>query len=256
MSKLKGLPPVYAMSLIESGVRRKHLWEQFNKYDQYYINIVTSSREEDALAVIETSWPREMLQPTLLGHLKAIKLWYDSNVSEVALFVEDDISLDTVQYWNFTWEEFYNHLPSDWECIQLTWIRFGDREAVFRYGDKLRPRCWNDFSATGYMIKREYAKKLLDLYYHDGVYYFDVKGADLDIKPEYALWPTTENILFSSIGAIYSFPLFVEEVDGLASTHQHNVDSGIDQGYGHREARRIVLNWWKYVGQYRPIGEI
>ena len=33
------------------------------------------------------------------------------------------LSLKTVNYWNFTWNEFVSSLPEDWDCVQLLLIR-------------------------------------------------------------------------------------------------------------------------------------
>ena len=45
------------------------------------------------------------------SHLKAIKHWLETSDSSYAIIMEDDCSLETVQCWNFTWDDFIAYTP-------------------------------------------------------------------------------------------------------------------------------------------------
>jgi len=168
-----------------------------------------------------------------VSHIKSIFHWYHSCKDEIGFFCEDDLSLETVKYWNFTWEEFMNTLPDDAECVQLLTIR--DDFDTF----ELRERYWNDWGATAYILKRDYAKKILD-------HYTTFKGEfNLEI-PNSDIQPLVENILFTNIGKVYTIPLFVEE-NKFESTFTSEEDSDVNSGQknNHFIASQKVLDYWK-----------
>lgn len=134
------------------------------------------------------------------SHLKAIKQWYNNTDEEVAFFCEDDLSMELVQYWNFTWDDFYKSLPDDWEIVQLAWLRLFDFD---KFGMGLRNRCWCDWSGCAYIIKREFAKKLIDTYYNDEIFTLDLKGSDVYLRDVWAKIPVIESIIFSPLGRVY-----------------------------------------------------
>ena len=112
------------------------------------------------------------------SHLKAIREWLQTTDDECAFFCEDDLSLETVQYWNFTWEEFVDILPKNWDCVQLCLLReyFSDFKIEFRN------RCWCDWSACAYLITRKYAQNLVDTYYYDDCFHLDPKCFDIQYR--------------------------------------------------------------------------
>jgi GR25 family glycosyltransferase involved in LPS biosynthesis len=72
--------------------------------------------------IIKGRYP-EMMTSGEIGcttsHLKAIKHWYETSDSPYAIIMEDDCNLDLVQFWNFTWNDFYAQVPYDWDVVQL-----------------------------------------------------------------------------------------------------------------------------------------
>jgi hypothetical protein len=183
------------------------------------------------------------------SHLRAIKKWYETTNEEYAFFCEDDLSFETVKYWNFTWEGFLNLLPKEWECVQLSWVR----EDFFRFspnGLKLRERCWCDWSACAYIIKRSHAKKLIETYYPNDIFILETHGNDIHLRDSWAKLPVVETIIFSSFGGVFGIPLFVEDVNNCKSTYcaeglaTLNIDS-----------YQQATDWWKNYGQYINIEE-
>lgn len=234
MNKLENFPLVYYMTLEESVDRQKTIETQFVEYNIIPKDIV-SKRFSESSDIVEGKYVYQLNDGTkgcCVSHLKAIKQWYDSGESEYAFFCEDDLSLETVKYWDFTWNQFVDNLPSDWEVVQLLTIR--NDFNLF----ELRERYWDDWGATAYIVKRDYAKKIIDTYIKGDIYHLEV--------PNLEVMPLIENILFTQLGKSYTIPLFVEntEFDSTFSNEQDD-DVNVGQKRDHYHASQIVLNWWK-----------
>jgi hypothetical protein len=180
------------------------------------------------------------------SHLKAIKDWYFNTDEEYAFFCEDDLSFETVQYWNFTWEEFFKSLPKNWDCVQLCWVR--EEDSMFLFLTEIRPRCWCDWSGCAYLIKRSHAKNIISNYYKNGEFTLTYTGIDSVERPEWALIPNIETIIFSKFGMIYGFPLFCEDVINCDTTmvpHEHRYNMRHWNIYSYK----TIIDWWKTEGK-------
>jgi GR25 family glycosyltransferase involved in LPS biosynthesis len=232
MNKLDGFPSVYYITLEESTERQEYIQNQFSEYNITPIPL-QSKRYAEANDIIEGEYI-DVIWPAARGvcasHLKAIKKWYSDTEESYAFFCEDDVSLEPVKYWNFTWKDFISNLPNDWECVQLMWIREQFDELKFR------ERSWNDWSATAYILTRDYAKKLIDTYHYDDAFHLTVKNS--------TVYPVIENILYLNLGKVYSAPLFVEEVKELATVA---IEGEIIEGQAanHHHSYDYIINWWK-----------
>lgn len=233
-NKLKNFPKGYYISLEESLERQENIINQFSKYE---VNLTPNiskrfSESDDIVTGKYLHFLNGGTIGTVVSHLKSIKHWYENFDDEYAFFCEDDLSLETVEYWDFTWEEFINNLPSDWEVIQLSTIR--DNFEHFN----LRERQWNDWSATAFILTRSYAKKLLDTYVKNDTYHLEI--------PNSTTMPLVENIFFTSLGKAYTIPLFVEDTQ-FQSTYSEEDDSDVKDGQksNHYYASQIVLDYWK-----------
>jgi tetratricopeptide (TPR) repeat protein len=171
--------------------------------------------------------------------LKAIKDWYENTEEEYGFFCEDDLSLDTVTYWEFSWGDFIKNLPNDWQCVQLMCIR-GEFDDI-----KLRSRYWDDWSATAYILKRTYAKVLIDSYIKEESYHLEL--SDVEVMP------LIENILFASTNKCYTIPLFVENIDFKSTFEGDDDDVKDGQKRNHYFTHDFVLNWWKEHGNSTTI---
>jgi len=241
--RMKNFPKGIFMTLEESTDRQENVRNQFDVYN-VQIEPLVSKRFSESDDKVQGKYLYELNDGTTgcaISHIKAIKRWYESTTEDYGFFCEDDISLETVQYWNFTWTEFMNSLPKDWDAIQLLTIR-NDFET---FG--IRERYWNDWGATAYIITRDYAKKLLEYYIKDDVYNLEV--------PNVEVMPLVESLLFLP-GKTYVAPLFIEEVefDSTFSKEQDD-DVNIGQKRDHYHASRSVLEWWKNTGKNTTLGE-
>jgi FkbM family methyltransferase len=209
-----------------------HLFKRIHEYSEYKF-------EGPFIHQID-----EFSKGTSSSHLSALKKWYETTTEPYTLVFEDDISFETVQYWNFTWKEFVDTLPKNWNCIQLVVKKteFYDKNFKFHLRED------DEWSAAAYLIKREYVKFLLESYYPEkNIFTYDIKGTNII--------PVVEQLLFLNIPyheSIYSFPLFVEDVYNLETT---NLNSNTNTQYSF-DSHENVLYWWKEKGKTMTIGEI
>lgn len=263
--KLKNFPTINFISLRESENRRKVLYEMFEKCgitkvrphifesfdkNQNLIENIDSIMSCQLFLEMKHYCDISKYLDALTSHLKSIKEWYDNTDEPYAIFCEDDLSFDTVKYWNFTWNEFFNILPKNWECIQLAVAR-DDLFLYFQPEVYLRNRCWDDFSCVCYLITRNHAKNLLDNYYDGNTFYLNYKGSDAFLRPQICKEPIIETLIytvFKHIGnegmSVFTFPLFIEnceiQSDVWNNRSIHNMQNSPNE----------ILNWWKTKGKY------
>lgn len=244
MNKLENFPSVYFISLEESIDRRHNIETQFKNYNIIPIPIISKRYSESDDTVIGNHI--HSMDPGTIGcavsHLKAIKKWYEETDEEYAFFCEDDLSLETVEYWNFTWEEFIDSIPEDADCVQLLRLREGGNFSDFT----IRKREWNDWSVTAYILTREYAAKIISEHCIGDEYHLDIKGQNC--------MPLVEYIIFN-YGITYSVPLFVEDnrfITTFSKSSDHNSDLHADT---HFNSYKNVTEWWKNSGKNLSIEE-
>jgi len=240
MNKLDGLPTIHYISLEESLDRRTNLENWFQKYNiTNYVPHLFKRFENYNHNLIGTNVHllAEHSKGPITSHLCLLKELYETYDDEYFLIVEDDLSLETVEHWNFTWKQFYQNLPKDWNGIQLTIVR---EYSVEDYS--FEERRDKDWCVAGYLIKRNYAKCLLDLYYFDT--YFNLNTSFI---------PVVEDVLFFHANPnIYCFPLFVEDFYNAKSTYRNPELVGVC----HHKSYHNVLNWWENKGKNLTINQI
>ena len=245
MNKFEGFPTVHYISLEESVDRRDNLHNWFQKYNiKDYVPHLFKRFEEYNYEIIG---PLVNLLNThskgcIISHFSLLKELYENNDDEYFLIVEDDLSLESVEYWNFTWKNFYDNLPKDWNCIQMVIIR--EYESNEYYFEKRREYDW---CAAAYLIKRDYIKNILDLYY---------QSRDLIFNLDINFTPVLEYLLFSNQDNIYSFPLFLEDCYNVKSTSAINGDIEPLEGDNHYRSYNDAITWWKNKGTHLKINQI
>lgn len=256
VSKLANFPSVYVTSLKESEDRRNSIQSQFAEHGILNLNAFIVDRFRDCKHQFKYSG--DLLHQmddggigAVISHLVNIKNWYLNTNEEYAFFCEDDLSLETVKHWNFTWDEFVSNLPSDWECVQLIKINSWDSGHTDQHNIRLRGRNWDDWGAT-YLIKRDYARKIIEAYCPQDEFQLTVKNN---------VQPIIENILYYGQGRVYNCPLFVENV-AFQSTFIPEYTEGnlYDKDHGvknnHYTSSKFYSNVWETVGASTTINDI
>ena len=112
LNKLEGFGPIYVVNMEKSSHRKQYIVEHFSKYsvfDYTFVNAVDGSKE-DINSLLNNPINESIISKNeiscTISHLKAIEHWLENSESEYAIIVEDDVSLETVDFWEFSWKNF------------------------------------------------------------------------------------------------------------------------------------------------------
>ena len=231
--KLKNFTPVYYINLEDNVDRRESMESQFIQYDINFTKInAFDGRTDDLSEYIYGAYPGYDMSSSEVGascsHLFTLKHWLETSDSNYAIICEDDLDLSLCEYWNFTWEDFLINLPQEWDCIQLAIINNHPSHIIMN----LHHRQWWDWSASCYMISRNFAKLLVEKY---------CKGNKFALSsyPEKAV---ADSIVYLN-AKTYSINLFSYKTDFKSNIHQFHVEDS------HVTSRNYVWNWWNSEGK-------
>lgn len=229
--KLKNLPPIYYLNLDDQPERQEYMEQQFKYWEvENYTRISAyDGRSDDLSDIIKGRYPQDMTSSEIgctTSHLKAIQHWYNTSDSPYAIIMEDDVDLQLVKFWNFTWMDFVAKLPYDWDVIQLAIICTGNLHVT------LHKRFINDFSTAAYMITRHHAEKLIKLHTRDGKY-----KIDQGVKPR----AVADDLIYNS-GNTFSIPVFLYKIALGSSIHPEHVD------VFHKASHDGLLQFWGEQG--------
>ena len=240
--KLKGFPSVYTINLEESVDRREYMINQFIKYGIKY-NIFTTPRyvtfKDDISVDVDT--PTKTTLPNLhigatISFVSIMNDWYNNTDEEYAIFCEDDVSFESIEHWNFTWEEFYSKIPKQWECLQLIRMSSDIRPSTI---DELQLDFrWGRWWGSSFMFRRSHVKRLLDiLYVGRNKYRITSQDGAYD--------PCVENCLSFNYNTVCNFPLLFENnfnLDPVDGKDLNANESKLISNY-------IIRHYWKTVGK-------
>lgn len=169
LNKLDGFYPVYVINLESRLDRLNHIKKEFNRYGvtEYEVFNAVDGENTDFNDIV---FQKENLQlsnaelGTTISHLKTISHWLETSDSEYAIIVEDDLSFETVDKWNFIFSDFIKSINKPYDILQLCIIQ------NYKINTNLHMREKLDWSAACYLIKRDAGKKLIDKYFIDNKY--------------------------------------------------------------------------------------
>jgi hypothetical protein len=243
-NKLKNLPMIYYINLDHRTDRREWMESQFDHWGITNYHRVRASKYDSSkydewkdIVVEKEILECKSLMSTALNNIETIINWYDCNLSETCIMMEDDLSLHNIKYWNFDWTYFMNNLPENWDCVQL-YFCYPYQSHGLSFPMFLHKRN-NSFSAAAYLINRSYAKRVKDLMYRDGKYRltfvdnsFHKKHSQVDIIQDANLF---------DIGITYSVPLFNLNIN-LDGDNQQNNNSMHPMDI---ICSKLIGHWWK-----------
>ena len=148
--------------------------------------------------------------------------------------MEDDVDLQIVKNWNFTWKDFYALVPYDYDVIQLAIICTGPLHVA------LHKRFVNDFSTASYMITRHHAEKIVKHHVRKDKY-----KLDQGVKPR----AVADDLIYNS-GNTFSIPLFLYRIALGSSIHPEHVD------FFHKSSHDGLLQFWTQTGCNLDINEL
>ena len=193
-------------------------------------------REDDLSDIIKGRYP-DMMSSGEIGcttsHLKALKMFLETD-EPYCILMEDDVSLDLVRFWNFTWRDFYVKIPYDWDVCQIAIICTGDIHI------KIHKRFVNEFSTACYLITRHHAEKLVRLHTRGDKY-----KLDNGVKPR----PVADDLIYNS-GNTYALPLLLYRTELGSSIHPEHVDAF------HKGNFQAQMNFWQNKGAQMSINEL
>ena len=237
--KLHGIGPIYCLNLDGQPERWEYMQSQFkywNIEDKVTRISAYDCREDDLSDIIKGRYPTMMASGEVgctTSHLKAMKEFLKTD-EPYAIMMEDDCDLDLVKYWNFTWDDFFAHIPYDWDVVQIAIICTGDLHV------KLHKRFVNDFSTACYLITRHHAEKLVRLHCREDKY-----KLDQGMKPR----PVADDLIYNS-GNTFAIPLFMYKVELGSSIHPEHID------IFHKGNHDGIRNFWEQQGAQMSVEAI
>ena len=234
LNKLEGLEPIYVINMEKSKDRKEYIVEHFNKYNISNYSFIDAIDAENT--DLNNFVHRLDLLPlskgevaTSLSHLKAIEHWLNTSESEYAIIVEDDVSFETSEYWNFSWKDFFESVTQKYDILQLAIIN------NFVINPRLHLREFLDWSAAVYLIKRPYAERLIKKHKSENMYILS--------NTRYS--SISEGVIFSK-SLCYSIPLFTYSIDLGSSLNEDHVQTV------HKSSRNQTLSYWRKNSIFKP----
>lgn len=243
--KLVNFPKVYSINLEENKDRKHYMNSQFQEYgiDGTIFTVERYDSIKDRMRVLirheSVDKAMEFGVPSTVSYLRLMRYWYENTNQEYAIFCEDDISFSSIENWHFTWNDFINSFPEDFDAIQLIRIQSVDSEELlldenFGYMPRIERGRW--FGASG-LFTRKYVKRLLD-YYTNG-FEFKIFIPHPDIKDE-----IIENVLYLMPDSkVYNFPLVFEE-DRIFKTTYLTYDNELPVK---RKIQQLSNEYWRTI---------
>ena len=237
--KLQNFGPIYCINLDGQPERWDYMEQQFEYWElsDYHRVSAYDGREDDLGDILKGRYPEHMTSGEVgcvTSHLKAIKHWYETSDSPYAIIMEDDCNLDTVRYWNFTWQDAVSRFPYDWDLVQLAIICTGDVHV------KIHKRFVNEFSTACYVITRHHAEKMIRLHCREDKY-----KLDNGVRPR----PVADDLLYNS-GNSYSIPFLLYKLELGSSIHPDHIDTF------HKGNHQAIMNFWETSGASFTIDDL
>jgi len=246
--KLEGFPKCYAVNLEESVDRREYMNSEFKRLGLDGTCLQYKRLEHSNLVV---KGDPNLLKILPLGattsHLLSIKWWYENTDDEMAAFFEDDCDFSTVEKWNFKFKDYIKKFGALWDGLQLCVMHEG--WAV------MYPRHRNGFDhgLQCYIVKRHYAKKIIDYYFEDdNTINFRKMPYDRQTNEVKRLKPTIENVVYG-LGVFYIHPIFNHNI-GFTTT-VHDPGSKVLQEVAEK-SYHYVNQWWDRNGSPASLDQL
>ena len=246
MSKtLNNFPTVYYLTLKDSHDRQKDLenklsdrgckFKKIECYDGRKVDI-RDQLSLNGTYISKTNISSENLSVSL-SHIKMIQDWLKNTEEEIGFFCEDDIDFSLVDHWNFDFEDVVLNLPYDWKAMMMSLIV---EDGISEEDMKIREKKWNDWSCCAYILKRSYAKSLIEKYYDQKTdsYCLDIDDTDHIPFPENIVYP-------SDYKKCYIFPFFTENRNHSSTLERKQGNERTKIEVMQNQCSEYIQSWWK-----------
>lgn len=234
-NKLKGIPSIYYLNLDSEVDRRKYMEKQFEKLD---LHNVTRFSGSNYLLKDYDSWKdilhfpekikkenHKRIAACVLSTFEMIRHWLETTNEKHLILFEDDYDLNIIKYWHFDWEYLMNHIPYDWDCIQLG---FESHKMIPFF---LMPKQHTNFYGP-ILINRHFATKLINLHYYKEKYMLIRKYGHYPYNEGYRV--VSLDGFICHLGVTYQIPLITQNPYLDSSPKKH-----------HFQCRDIYYDWWQ-----------
>jgi GR25 family glycosyltransferase involved in LPS biosynthesis len=233
LNKLEGFGPIYVINMERSKDRKEYIEKHFEEYGILEYDFVKGidGSKEDLTQLINNLDQLPVSKNEIscgMSHLKAIGHWLENSDSEYAIIMEDDVSLETVNNWNFTWKDFFQAVDQKYDILQLAITN------NFTINNRLHLRETLDWCAAVYLIKREFAEKLVKKYKVNEKYTFSANRR----------FSVPEGVVYTD-SLCYSIPLFTYTNQFESSLNQNHVDTI------HANSRNQTLVYWQKNSMFK-----
>ena len=212
---INNIDKIYWINLEKSLKRKENMINVLNNFniENIKINAIDGNTEENICYkyfYCETNnYPKYSNKEyaILLSHLTTIDLFSKIDKSELkyhnALILEDDISLDFINYWNTDLKNIINNAPQDYDIIMLSYFSLNiDLKNVYN-------RWNNEWSASAYIVNYNNLKNKINNLKNDGKWICNEN--DLMVS---------DNYIFSKLNTyIYKYPYFTFPNENDSTLH-------------------------------------
>ena len=219
LSKINGINKIYYINIKRSKLRNEnmiHILNKFNidyerfegiDYKDYENTTLTQSLKSIYFNEKETINNNTNSEYAVLSsHLNLLRK-IENEENKYILILEDDVSLDFINYWDKSIEQIINEAPSDWEIIMLNYFTLNPT-----FESDYRP--WNnEWSALSYIIKQSCIQKKMQTIYNTKNNKFNLYD-DVNVADNYIFR------LFKTY--VYKYAYFTISNNNKSTFHNHH----------------------------------
>lgn len=256
-NKLEGLPKIYYFNLDERPDRKEYTESQYDHYKiKNYVRHSMSKYQHDNFE----EWKDKLIlndinisyRPNfhiiecavVLSYLEFLKNWLETSDEEHILLMEDDYDLSYIDYWHFDWQYLMNHIPFDWDCIQLG---FENNDTIPCFLNPSLP----DHAMGPALLNRNYVEKIIRVTSTDNKFDLTKKvcnykrtqmGSHSSLQNNKWRQPNISiDYIMGHCGKTYALPLIVQS--NTIGSYSYNLLRKDDFPSLHFTHRAVKL-WW------------
>jgi GR25 family glycosyltransferase involved in LPS biosynthesis len=228
---LDGVDAIYWINL-DRSVDRKEWMEQlfqdptFQNVSNRRISGIDGKIPENVDSLLQNERMEDVTDSEygcFLSHLAAIRAFSESS-DNVALFFEDDMTLDLKPYWNTNIKTIVKNAPADWDIIQLGYNSVDNTKKFLDDEYTKNPANGELKGAYAYLMNNTSAKNFIASIDNAGKY-------DLDPKIHHS----SDVYLYTVLNTyVYKYPMFIYKTDNDSTIHSGHLS-------GHELNKKAIL---------------